>query len=46
MKWRIFILDPEKAKGMTFIKLRVPQIRFNNDCTARDVKSDITGIPH
>lgn len=37
-------LNPEKAKGMTFIKLGLPQIRFNYNCTTNDVKSDINEI--
>lgn len=37
-------LDAEKAKGMTLTKLRLPQIRFNYNCTARDVKSDINEV--
>lgn len=37
-------LNPEKAKGMTFIKLKLLQIRFNYNCTGNDVKSDINDI--
>lgn len=37
-------LNPEKAKRMTFIKRRLPQIRFNYNCTVHDIKSDISEI--